>query len=94
MAHNLQDSFFFQAKKDGIPLTIYLLNGFQIKGIIRGYDTFTLTVEDQNGGIQLVFKHAISTINAGKKIRTNTLFKQLSQQEESIKDQESTDEIC
>ena len=58
---NLQDVFLNQARKDRLPLTIFLTNGYQFKGIIRGFDQFIVILET-DGKQQLVYKHAISTI--------------------------------
>jgi host factor-I protein len=58
---NLQDAFLNQVRKDKAPVTIYLVNGFQIKGIVKGFDNFTVIVEMEQRQ-QLVYKHAISTI--------------------------------
>lgn len=58
---NLQDIFLNQARKDHIPVTIYLTNGFQFKGIVKGFDSFTVVL-DTEGKQNLVYKHAISTI--------------------------------
>lgn len=58
---NLQDVFLNQCRKDRISVTIYLTNGFQFKGMIKGFDNFTVIL-DSDGKQQLVFKHAISTI--------------------------------
>ncbi|MDD4626574.1 MAG: RNA chaperone Hfq, partial [Syntrophomonas sp.] len=58
---NLQDAFLNQVRKDKIPVTVFLVNGFQIKGMVRGFDNFTVIIEvDQKQ--QLVYKHAISTV--------------------------------
>ena len=58
---NLQDAFLNQVRKEKMPVTIFLVNGFQIKGIVKGFDNFTVIVElDQRQ--QLVYKHAISTV--------------------------------
>ena len=58
---NLQDAFLNQVRKEKIPVTIFLVNGFQIKGVVKGFDNFTVIVElDQRQ--QLVYKHAISTV--------------------------------
>ena len=59
---NLQDNFLNQVRKDGIPVTIHLVNGFQIKGAVRGFDNFVVMV-DTMGKQQMIYKHAISTIN-------------------------------
>ena len=58
---NLQDVFLNQCRKDRISVTIYLTNGFQFRGMIKGFDNFTVIL-DSDGKQQLVFKHAISTI--------------------------------
>ncbi|MBU7005179.1 RNA chaperone Hfq [Phosphitispora fastidiosa] len=67
---NLQDSFLNQVRKENIPVTIYLVNGFQLKGIVRGFDNFTVILE-YDGKQQMVYKHAISTITPFKAISTN-----------------------
>ena len=64
---NLQDNFLNQARKENVPVTIHLVNGFQIKGMIRGFDQFTIIV-DSMGRQQMVFKHAISTVTPAKPI--------------------------
>jgi host factor-I protein len=58
---NLQDSFLNQIRKENIPVIIYLANGFQLRGAVRGFDNFTVILEN-DGKQQLVYKHAISTI--------------------------------
>lgn len=58
---NLQDLFLNSARRDRTPATIFLVNGFQIKGIVRGFDNFTVVV-DSDGKQQLIYKSAISTI--------------------------------
>ncbi|MCR5833593.1 MAG: RNA chaperone Hfq [Selenomonadaceae bacterium] len=62
---NIQENFLNQARKENIPVTIHLVNGFQIKGTIRGFDQFTVVI-DAMGRQQMVFKHAISTITPAK----------------------------
>lgn len=64
---NLQDVFLNQARKDKIPVTIYLTNGFQFKGIVRGFDNYVVIL-DCEGKQNLVYKHAISTISPVKPI--------------------------
>lgn len=59
---NLQDTFLNQVRKDKILVTVYLVNGFQIKGIVKGFDNFTVIVE-MDGRQQLIYKHAISTVS-------------------------------
>jgi len=58
---NLQDTFLNQVRKENLPVTIYLVNGFQLKGLIRGFDNFTVVIEFE-GRQQMVYKHAISTV--------------------------------
>ncbi len=61
-ALNLQDTFLNQVRKENVAVTIYLVNGFQIKGNVRGFDSFTVIL-DSLGKQQMVYKHAISTIS-------------------------------
>ena len=58
---NLQDVFLNQARRDKITVTIYLTNGFQFKGVVRGFDAY-IVILDCEGRQNLVYKHAISTI--------------------------------
>ena len=58
---NLQDAFLNQLRKESVLTTVYLVNGFQIKGYIRSFDSFTVMLESENKQM-LVYKHAISTI--------------------------------
>ncbi|MCR5806693.1 MAG: RNA chaperone Hfq [Oscillospiraceae bacterium] len=58
---NLQDVFLNQARKEKVPVTCILTNGFQFKGIVKGFDSYTVII-DADGKQELVFKHAISTI--------------------------------
>jgi host factor-I protein len=58
---NLQDAFLNQVRKEKTPVTIFLVNGFQIKGVVKGFDNFTVIVEMEQKQ-QLVYKHAISTV--------------------------------
>ena len=57
---NNQDQFLNQLRKDATNCTVFLLNGFQIRGQIKGFDNFTVLFECE-GKQQLVYKHAIST---------------------------------
>lgn len=67
---NLQDSFLNQVRKDNISVTIFLINGFQLKGNVRGFDNFTVILE-VDGKQQMVYKHAISTISPIKPVIFN-----------------------
>jgi host factor-I protein len=64
---NLQDFFLNYARKEKIILTIYLVNGFQLKGIVRGFDSYAILFES-DGKINMVYKHAISTIQPTRPI--------------------------
>lgn len=64
---NLQDAFLNQVRRDKTNLTVFLMNGFQMHGIVRGFDGFTVLL-DTDGKQQLIYKHAISTIIPPKPI--------------------------
>lgn len=63
----LQDVFLNQARVEKIPVTIFLTNGFQFKGIVRGFDNYTIVL-DCDGKQNLVYKHAVSTIIPARQI--------------------------
>ena len=58
---NLQDLFLLRAREDRLNVTVFLMNGFQMRGIITGYDPFVVLL-DTDGKQQVIYKHAISTI--------------------------------
>ena len=58
---NLQDLFLNQARRERSVITMFLMNGFQLHGVVRGFDNFTVVL-DSDGRQQLIYKHAISTI--------------------------------
>lgn len=59
--NNLQDIFLTKARKESVPVTLFLVNGFQLRGIITGFDCFVVVL-DSEGRQQVIYKHAISTI--------------------------------
>ena len=65
--NNLQDIFLNNARKNRIQVVIYLTNGFQLKGFVKGFDSFTVVL-DQDGKQMLVYKHAITTVTPAKPI--------------------------
>jgi host factor-I protein len=69
---NLQDNFLNQLRKDNIVTTVFLVNGYQIKGSIRSFDNFTVLLE-VDGKQQLVYKHAVSTIIPFRNININLM---------------------
>lgn len=58
---NLQDSFLNELRKEHVEVVIFLVHGFQLRGVIRSFDSFTILL-DHAGKEQLVYKHAISTL--------------------------------
>ncbi len=70
-AVNLQDTFLNQARKENMLTTVFLVNGYQIKGVVRSFDNFTLLLEVE-GKQQLVYKHAVSTIIPMRNINLRT----------------------
>lgn len=64
---NLQDIFLNQARINKQQVTVFLVNGFQLRGIVTGFDSFTVVL-DSEGKQQLIYKHAISTIIPSKAI--------------------------
>ena len=64
-SNNLQDFFLNQARRDGVAVVVHLVNGFQIKGTVKGFDNFTVII-DSMGKQQLIYKHAISTLTPTK----------------------------
>ena len=58
---NFQDTFLSRARKGRSPVTVFLVNGFQMRGIVEGFDVFTV-VMSCDGRQNLIYKHAISTI--------------------------------
>ena len=64
---NLQDNFLNLARKEDMMLTVFLINGYQIKGTVRSFDNFTILLNVDNKQ-QLVYKHAVSTISPHRNI--------------------------
>ena len=64
---NLQDAILKEVRRDKVPVTLFLMNGFQFKGMVKGFDQY-IVVLDCDGKQQLVYKHAISTIIPSKSV--------------------------
>jgi host factor-I protein len=64
---SLQDTFLNQVRKQKIPLTIFLINGVKLQGIVTWFDNFCVLLR-RDGLSQLVYKHAISTIMPGQPV--------------------------
>lgn len=65
---NLQDNFLNQVRRENIPVTIHLVNGFQMKGSVRGFDSFVIII-DSMGKQQMIYKHAVSTITPAQTVK-------------------------
>ncbi len=65
---NLQDTFLNTVRKAKTPLTIFLVNGVKLQGVITWYDNFCVLLR-RDGMSQLVYKHAISTIMPGQPVQ-------------------------
>ena len=59
--HNLQDVFLNQVRKQHVPVTIFLVNGVKLQGVITWFDNYSMLLK-RDGHIQLIYKHAVSTI--------------------------------
>lgn len=67
-ALNLQDLFLNNARKEKVPVTIFLMNGVKVKGHVKGFDSYIILLEGENKQQNLIYKHAVSTIVPGKNI--------------------------
>ena len=65
---NLQDTFLNYVRKHKVPLTIFLVNGVKLQGVVTWFDNFCVLLR-RDGHSQLVYKHAISTIMPGHPIQ-------------------------
>ena len=67
---NLQDLFLNEARRKNVPLTVFLVNGFQMRGTVRSFDSFTVALLSE-GKEQLIYKHAISTVSPARRLELN-----------------------
>ena len=65
---NLQDAILKEVRRDRIPVTLFLMNGFQLRGVITGFDSFVVVLVS-DGKQQMIYKHAISTIAPMKALK-------------------------
>lgn len=65
---NLQDTFLNAVRKSRTPLTIFLVNGVKLQGVITWFDNFCVLLR-RDGQVQLVYKHAISTVMPGAPVQ-------------------------
>ncbi|QTD42250.1 RNA chaperone Hfq [Sporosarcina sp. Te-1] len=64
---NMQEVFLNSLRKNNTFVTVFLLNGFQLKGLVKSYDNYTVLLES-DGKQQLIYKHAISTYVPSKPV--------------------------
>ena len=65
---NLQDAVLREACQDKTPVTLFLMNGFQLRGTITGFDSFVVVLVS-DGKQQMIYKHAISTLAPMKPLK-------------------------
>ena len=65
---NLQDAFLNYIRREKIPVTLFLMNGFQLRGVVRSFDSFVVLI-DADGRQQMIYKHAISTLAPMKPLK-------------------------
>ena len=58
---NLQDAILMEVRREKVPVTMFLMNGFQLRGTITGFDSFVVVLVS-DGKQQMIYKHAISTL--------------------------------
>ena len=63
---NLQDVFLASVRRTETPVTVFLMNGFQMRGTITGFDAFTVVLTE--GKQNLIYKHAISTVSPARTV--------------------------
>lgn len=67
-AANLQDAILKEVRRDKVPVTLFLMNGFQLRGMITGFDSFVVVLVS-DGKQQMIYKHAISTLAPMKPLK-------------------------
>ena len=65
---NLQDSILKEVIRDRVPVTMFLMNGFQLRGFVTGFDSFVVVLVS-DGKQQMIYKHAISTLAPMKPLK-------------------------
>ena len=65
---NVQDVFLNHIRKNKVPVTIFLINGVKLQGVISSFDNFCLLLR-RDGHVQLVYKHAVSTVMPAAVVR-------------------------
>lgn len=70
---NMQDLFLNQVRKENIPVTVYLMNSVQLRGHVRGFDTFTILLESPGRPTQLVYKSSITSVVPMRPVRLHDM---------------------
>ena len=65
---NLQESILKEVRREKVPVTLFLMNGFQLRGVITGFDSFVVVLVS-DGKQQMIYKHAISTLAPMKALK-------------------------
>ena len=68
---NLQDAILKEVRRDKVPVTLFLMNGFQLRGTITGFDSFVVVLVSDSKQ-QMIYKHAISTLAPMKPLKAAT----------------------
>ena len=71
-AMNLQEAILKECRRDKVPVTLFLMNGFQLRGIVTGFDSFVVVLVT-DGKQQMIYKHAISTLVPMKQLKSVTI---------------------
>ena len=66
---NLQDAILQEVRREKVPVTLFLMNGFQLRGTITGYDSFVVVLVSE-GKQQMIYKHAISTLAPSRPLKS------------------------
>ena len=66
---NLQEAILNEVRREKVPVTLFLMNGFQLRGTISGFDSFVVVLVS-DGNQQMIYKHAISTLAPMKPMRS------------------------
>ena len=69
--YNLQEAILQEVRRDRVPVTLFLMNGFQLRGVITGFDNFVVVLLS-DGKQQMIYKHAISTLAPMRPLKAAT----------------------
>ncbi len=69
----LQDAILKECVRDHVPVTLFLMNGFQLRGVITGFDSFVVVLVSDGSKQQMIYKHAISTLAPIRPLKAATI---------------------